>query len=33
MYLGQLIELGETATVFTSPQDERTSDYITGRYG
>jgi len=33
MYLGQLIELGETATVFTSPRDERTSDYITGRYG
>ncbi len=33
MYLGKLIEVGETAAVFTSPQDERTSDYITGRYG
>jgi phosphate transport system ATP-binding protein len=33
MYLGDLIEYGETRTVFTSPSDERTQGYITGRYG
>ena len=33
MYLGDLIEYGETRSVFTSPKDERTQGYITGRYG
>jgi phosphate transport system ATP-binding protein len=33
MYLGDLIEFGETRAVFTSPKDERTQGYITGRYG
>ena len=33
MYLGDLIEYGETRSVFTSPRDERTQGYITGRYG
>jgi phosphate transport system ATP-binding protein len=33
MYLGRLIEYGETETVFTSPRDGRTQDYVTGRFG
>ncbi len=33
MYLGRLIEYGETATVFTRPLAQRTQDYITGRFG
>jgi len=33
MYLGTLIEFGETKAVFTSPRDQRTQDYITGRFG
>ncbi len=30
---GTLVEYGPTATVFTTPRDQRTEDYITGRYG
>ena len=30
MYLGDLIELGETSTVFTNPKRKETEDYITG---
>ena len=33
MYLGELIEFGQTATVFTTPKDKRTQAYITGRFG
>jgi phosphate transport system ATP-binding protein len=33
MLLGELIEFGETATLFTTPRDRRTEEYITGRYG
>jgi phosphate transport system ATP-binding protein len=33
MYLGSLIEAGTTHTMFTSPADQRTQDYITGRFG
>jgi phosphate transport system ATP-binding protein len=33
MNLGQLIEYGETQKIFTSPGDERTEAYITGRFG
>ena len=33
MYLGSLVESGETQTMFTSPGDKRTQDYITGRFG
>jgi phosphate transport system ATP-binding protein len=33
MNLGQLIEYGETQKMFTSPDDERTEAYITGRFG
>ena len=31
--MGELIELGETKKVFTTPEDRRTEDYITGRFG
>jgi len=31
--LGQLIEFNETGKIFTAPDDERTEDYITGRFG
>ncbi len=33
MYLGRLIEYGETQTIFTTPKVERTLDYVTGRFG
>jgi phosphate transport system ATP-binding protein len=33
MLLGELIEFGPTARMFTRPQDIRTEDYITGKYG
>jgi phosphate transport system ATP-binding protein len=32
-YLGQLIEVGVTDRMFTSPVNERTEAYITGRFG
>ena len=31
--LGEVIESGETKNLFTMPQDKRTEDYITGRFG
>ena len=33
MYLGDLIEFGKTDDIFFKPQDKRTEDYITGRFG
>jgi phosphate transport system ATP-binding protein len=33
MYMGELIEFGETDQIFTNPRLKRTEDYITGRYG
>jgi phosphate transport system ATP-binding protein len=33
MYMGELIEFGDTNTLFTNPQQKQTEDYITGRYG
>ena len=33
MYLGRLIEFGETDQLFTSPATQRARDYITGRFG
>jgi phosphate transport system ATP-binding protein len=33
MYLGELIEFGETEAIFTHPTQKRTEDYITGRFG
>jgi len=32
-YLGKLIEMGHTQRLFTSPREERTEAYITGRFG
>ena len=32
-YLGELIEYDDTKTMFTNPQNERTQNYITGRFG
>jgi len=31
--MGEMIEIGETGQVFTTPKDKRTEDYITGRFG
>jgi len=33
MLLGELVEFGKTEAIFTSPKDERTEQYITGRFG
>lgn len=33
MYMGELIEFGDTNTLFTNPSQKQTEDYITGRYG
>jgi phosphate transport system ATP-binding protein len=33
MYLGEMIEFGDTNTIFTNPTQKQTEDYITGRYG
>lgn len=32
-HLGELIEYGKTKEIFTNPREQRTQDYITGRYG
>lgn len=32
-HLGKLVEEGETTQIFTNPVDQRTQDYITGRFG
>jgi phosphate transport system ATP-binding protein len=32
-HLGELVETGDTADIFTSPKDSRTQGYITGRFG
>ena len=31
--LGEVIEFGDTETIFSVPEDKRTEDYITGRFG
>ena len=33
MYMGNLVEYGDTDTMFTNPRKKQTEDYITGRYG
>lgn len=33
MYMGDLVEYGDTDTLFTNPSKKQTEDYITGRYG
>ena len=32
-HLGKMVEYGRTSDIFTNPLEERTKDYITGRYG
>jgi phosphate transport system ATP-binding protein len=32
-YMGKLIEVGDTKTMFTNPANKQTEDYITGRFG
>jgi phosphate transport system ATP-binding protein len=32
-YVGNLVEAGDTKTIFTNPIEKRTEDYITGRFG
>ena len=33
MYMGELVEIGPTEQMFTSPKDRKTDDYVTGRFG
>lgn len=33
MYLGEMVEFGDTNAIFTNPTKKQTEDYITGRYG
>ncbi|MBU2708692.1 phosphate ABC transporter ATP-binding protein [Zooshikella marina] len=33
MYMGKLVEFGDTDSLFTNPKEKQTEDYITGRYG
>jgi phosphate transport system ATP-binding protein len=33
MYLGEMVEFGDTNNIFTNPAKKQTEDYITGRYG
>ena len=33
MHLGELVEFGDTPTIFTRPAQRRTEDYVTGKYG
>jgi len=33
LFLGDVIEVGATAQVFTNPREQRTKDYVTGRFG
>jgi phosphate transport system ATP-binding protein len=32
-FLGELVEVGRTDKMFTSPKEKKTEDYITGRFG
>jgi phosphate transport system ATP-binding protein len=33
MYLGELVEIGPSSQIFTSPRSRKTDDYVTGRFG
>ena len=33
LLLGDLVEYAETSEIFSRPRDQRTEDYITGRFG
>ncbi len=32
-YMGELVEAGPTETIFTNPREQRTEDYVTGKFG
>ena len=32
-HMGQIVEVNDTDTLFTNPAEQRTEDYITGRFG
>jgi phosphate transport system ATP-binding protein len=32
-YLGELVEAGATEQIFTNPREQRTEDYVTGKFG
>jgi phosphate transport system ATP-binding protein len=32
-YMGDLIEVGPTEQIFTNPREQRTEDYVTGKFG
>ncbi|HND85517.1 MAG TPA: phosphate ABC transporter ATP-binding protein, partial [Pseudobdellovibrionaceae bacterium] len=33
MFLGEVVEFGDSETLFTNPQKQETENYITGRFG
>jgi phosphate transport system ATP-binding protein len=33
MYLGEIVEFGQTDQIFSNPKQQRTLDYVTGRFG
>ena len=33
LYMGNLVEYGDTQKIFTNPEKDRTQNYITGRFG
>ncbi|HLR31750.1 MAG TPA: ATP-binding cassette domain-containing protein, partial [Fodinibius sp.] len=33
LYMGSLVEYGDTQKIFTNPEKDRTQNYITGRFG
>jgi phosphate transport system ATP-binding protein len=33
MYIGDLVEFGESSQIFTNPKEQKTENYITGRFG
>jgi len=33
LYLGELVEFGPTRTMFTTPKDRRTEEFLTGKFG
>ena len=32
-YMGELVEAGSTEKIFTNPEEQRTEDYVTGKFG
>lgn len=33
MYLGEIVEYNETMSIFTKPVEQKTADYVSGRFG